>query len=313
MKIAVLMGGPSREREVSLRSGKAISLALQAKGYQVIEITDMDDLPGRLKADSINAVFIALHGRFGEDGTVQGILEEAGWVYTGSDSKASYTALHKDLAKAEFRRAGLMTPEWFSGCFNKCIELEKKLKGMPFPIVLKPIDEGSSIGLEILRSKDNLPQAFERILRFSSHILVEQFIEGRELTVGVLGEQPLPIVEIKTDRSFYDYEAKYTPGHTQYEVPAQLPADIYSQIQTIGLKAHQALKCRDLSRVDILLDRNNTPWVLEVNTIPGFTQTSLLPKAARAAGISFEDLCERIIQMAIKRLDRDASAKTVRL
>jgi D-alanine-D-alanine ligase len=272
----------------------------------------MDRIIEQLEASKIDVVFVALHGRFGEDGQIQQILEEAHIPYTGCDPKASYLAMHKDLAKEAFTRAGLMTPAWCSGTFECLEELKKVSVPMGFPIVLKPVAEGSSIGLEIVKNSSDLAGAFDRIKKFSSQILAEKFINGRELTVGILGETPLPIVQIKTNRSFYDYEAKYLTGQTEYEVPALLPSDITRKVQEVGLKAHRALECRDLSRVDILLDHEEIPWILEVNTIPGFTERSLLPKAALSHGIKFEDLCENILYMALKRKNLNASAKTIR-
>ncbi len=295
------MGGPSREREISLRSGKAISQALQSKNYEVVEITEMDDLESQLKSLNIQAAFIALHGKFGEDGSVQKILEAHHIPYTGSDPKASFLALHKELAKKEFKKAGLATPAWACGCFKDLEHLKKEIKNIPFPLVLKPTTEGSSIGLEIVPNQTLLSDAFARILKVTDEILIESYIEGDELTVGILGEEVLPVLRIKTDRSFYDFEAKYSPGHTQYEVPAQIPPKEFLKAQEIALRAYQSLGCRDLARVDLLLDKQGTSWVLEVNTIPGFTQTSLLPKAAGAIGISFEDLCDRILKMALRR------------
>jgi D-alanine-D-alanine ligase len=312
LRVGVFMGGPSREREISLRSGKAIVQALKTKNYAVFEFTEMDRIIEQLEASKIDVVFVALHGRFGEDGQIQQILEEAHIPYTGCDPKASYLAMHKDLAKEAFTRAGLMTPAWCSGTFECLEELKKVSVPMGFPIVLKPVAEGSSIGLEIVKNSSDLAGAFDRIKKFSSQILAEKFINGRELTVGILGETPLPIVQIKTNRSFYDYEAKYLTGQTEYELPALLPSDITRKVQEVGLKAHRALECRDLSRVDILLDHEEIPWILEVNTIPGFTERSLLPKAALSHGIKFEDLCENILYMALKRKNLNASAKTIR-
>ncbi|MBI1870234.1 MAG: D-alanine--D-alanine ligase [Chlamydiae bacterium] len=299
IRIAVLMGGPSREREISLRSGKAVSQALQSKGYQVFEVTEMDPLVEQLRALKVNAVFIALHGQFGEDGTVQKILEEAGIPYTGSGPQASFWAMHKELAKEKFEEADLLTPPWICADFKNVEVLKRQLNGIGFPLVLKPSAEGSSIGLEIVKTMAHFSLAFERVRSLTQKILVEKFIRGRELTVGILEDQALPVLEIKTDRPFYDYEAKYTPGHTTYEVPAQLPQKIFKNIQDIAWKAHQALGCRDLSRVDILLDESETAWILEVNTIPGFTERSLLPKSALAKGISFENLCEKILERAL--------------
>ncbi|MBI1883818.1 MAG: D-alanine--D-alanine ligase [Chlamydiae bacterium] len=317
IRVAVLMGGSSREREISLKSGQAVSRALKAKGFDVCEILEMEDLSTRLLNANIDVAFIALHGRFGEDGQVQKILESVHIPYTGCGPEASFLALHKNLSKKVFDRSGISTPAWVSGSFENLNSLESQILKLEFPLVLKPVDEGSSIGLEIVQDLGHLPQAFERIRQVTQEILVEKFIQGDELTVGILNEVVLPIIRIKTDRSFYDFEAKYSTGHTEYEVPAQIPSAIFKKVQDLALKAHRALGCRDLSRVDILLDLENQPWVLEINTIPGFTEKSLLPKAAQAVGLSFEDLCEKILEMALTRIHNrvhnHASSKALRL
>jgi len=301
IKVAVLMGGPSREREISLRSGQAVSQALRKLGYDVLEITEMENLAARLLKERVQTAFIALHGRFGEDGTVQKILEDVKIPYTGCGPEASFVAMNKNLAKEKFEKAGLKTPQWVTGYFETFEKLKHSVGQMRFPIVLKPVDEGSSIGLEIIKDSSVLMAAYERIANVSKNILIEEFIQARELTVGILGERPLPVVEIRTGRNFYDFVAKYTPGHTEYIVPADLSESQKKSVQETGLKAHEALGCRDLSRVDILMDLQGVLWVLEVNTIPGFTERSLLPKAAWAAGISFESLCDQILVMALKR------------
>jgi D-alanine-D-alanine ligase len=281
IKVAVLMGGPSREREISLRSGKAISQGLRSLGYRVLEITEMENLAEQLLKERVQAAFIALHGRFGEDGTVQKILEDAKITYTGSGPEASFIAMNKNLAKEKFEKAGLKTPRWASGFFENFEKLKLSTDSMRFPIVMKPVDEGSSIGLEIVKVPSDLIEAYGRIRSVSQNILIEEFIQGRELTVGILGEKPLPVVEIRTDRNFYDFVAKYTPGHTEYIVPAELSEAQKKSVQETGLKAYQVLGCRDFSRVDILLD---------------------------AQGISFEVLCGEILSMALKRSEIHAEA-----
>ena len=301
VRVAVLMGGPSSEREISLKSGRSVSLALGSKGYSVVEIDPDQDLKKKITEAHVHAAFIALHGRFGEDGTVQKMLDTWNIPYTGSSPEASFLALRKDLAKTEFDRLNILTPRWSRGPFGRFDNLRDAVEKLGFPVVLKPVDEGSSIGLEMVRSQSELRSAFERICIHSADFIAEQYIQGRELTVGILDGQTLPIVEIKTTRPFYDFSAKYSAGYTEYEVPAVMDSKSSQKIQEYAFRAHCILGCRDFSRVDILLDSDQHPWVLEVNTIPGFTERSLLPKAAAAIGISFQDLCERILKMCLAR------------
>lgn len=301
-KIAVILGGPSSEREVSIRSGKAISNALRNCGYNVTEIGEKGLIEEELLNSGIDIAFIALHGKYGEDGTIQKFLEDKGISYTGSGPLASKRALYKDVAKAIFIEKNIPTPEYILVESENYDSVINKIKNrLAFPVVLKPIDEGSSIGLSVVKEEEHLLSALNTAYKYSKKILIEKYIPGEEITVGILGEAPLAVVHIVPKKGYYNYEAKYTSGMTNYIVPAQLPSSVYEEIQFLGLKSHNALGCRDFSRVDVRLDPNGKPWVLEVNTIPGFTETSLLPKSAGAVGIGFNELCEQIIEFARER------------
>jgi len=303
-KIGVILGGRSAEREISLSSGRAIYQALAERGHRVVKIGEDGPIEDTLLAAKIDVAFIALHGRYGEDGTFQRFLEDKQIPYTGSRPLASKQALDKAAAKEIFKEKGIPTPEYLLVDLGiSAIEhLEKELSGkINFPVVLKPVDEGSSIGLSIVRTLTELKPAVERALGYSSRLLIEKYISGREITVGILAGAPLPVVEIIPRQGHYSFQAKYTKGMSDYFVPADLSPAVYREVQLIALKAHQALGCSDFSRVDLRVDPDNRPWVLEVNTIPGFTPSSLLPKAAQAVGIGFGDLCEQILALARRR------------
>lgn len=296
-KIGVILGGLSSEREISIRSGKAISNALKERGHTVVEIGENGPIEEGILTSGIDIAFIALHGRYGEDGTIQKFLEDSGIPYTGSGPVASRNALDKNVAKSLFLKNNIPTPEYV---------LIESPSPLPSPlwgegVVVKPVDEGSSIGLSIVREKSQLEAALREASRYNNRIILERYISGEEITVGILGEAPLAVVHIVPKKGYYNYEAKYTSGMTDYIVPAKFPPDIYRKIQYLGLSAHSALGCRDFSRVDLRLDPDGNPWVLEVNTIPGFTETSLLPKSAKAVGIGFGELCEQILEMALRR------------
>ncbi len=305
MRIALLLGGPSSEREVSLKTGRAISSALKGKGLDVVEIDVGEDL-SRLVEDlervAPQVVFIALHGAFGEDGVIQGVLEYMGLPYTGSGVLASALAMDKVASKRLFSYHGIPVPRYT--IFRKegwTLPGETPLEKLSYPLVVKPAAEGSTIGVSIVKEEGDLEGALEEAYKYGDTVLVEEFIEGREITVGILGDEPLPVVEIIPETGFYDYRAKYTPGLTRYEVPARLSRETTVMVQDMALLAHRALGCQDVSRVDFRLAQDGTPYILEVNTIPGMTETSLLPKAARAAGISFEELVLRILESALKK------------
>ncbi len=283
------MGGPSSEREVSLNSGRAVAEALRTVGYDVAEI----DLTGRdvKLPEGIEAVFVALHGEFGEDGQVQELLKARKIPYTGSGPEASRRSFDKLLSKKVFVEKGIPTPRF------EILKPGQK-RTLQMPVVVKPVRQGSSIGVHILFEVSDWAEALNDALKYDGEVLVESFIEGRELTVGVVGDQVLPVVEIKAPDGFYNYKAKYTKGLTQYTVPAVIPEDRAAECQRLAQLTFRALDCKDMGRVDFRMTAAGELFVLELNNIPGFTGTSLLPKAARAAGIEFPELCDRIICMA---------------
>jgi len=288
-RIAVLKGGLSAEREVSLRSGAAAAEALREAGYEVSEIT-VDDA-NFIVPDGTDLTFLALHGTFGEDGQIQEILTTRGIPYTGANAEVSRIAFNKEKTKEKFRQHGVLTPEG---------ELVQRLEDITLspPLFIKPNAQGSSVGSHPVLSKDDLASALADALKFDSSALVERFIQGRELTVGVLGEEALPIIEIHPLHGFYDYTNKYTKGRTEYFCPAALPEEITQLIQKQALAANRAIGNAVYSRVDFLLENEKKAYCLEVNTIPGMTATSLLPKAAAAVGISFPQLCRRIVELS---------------
>jgi len=305
-RIGVLMGGPSAEREVSLNTGRAILQGLQEKGYQAVGI-DLD--PPRffeqMKEAGIDIVFNAIHGIFGEDGRIQGALELLGIPYTGSGVLASAMAMDKGISKRLFVSAGVPTPKseiYEKTAFKDSLAAEVAAE-FGLPVVVKPVAQGSSIGVFIVDKADDLAAAMQEAWQYSEQILIEEFIKGRELTVAVLADETvrtLPIIEIVPCSGRYDYHSKYTKGATEYIVPAVLGETAVLAAQQAAIGACRVLGCRGVARVDIILDQQERPYVLEVNTIPGMTATSLVPKAAAAVGISFSDLCEQILRMAVK-------------
>lgn len=304
MRIALLLGGPSSEREVSLKTGAAVARVLEEEGLDVVKVDvgeDLDELVDALNRIKPHVVFIALHGRFGEDGVIQGVLEYMGIPYTGSGVMASALAMNKVASKRLFSYHGIPVPRY--SVFRRegwTLPGEVPLDSLNYPLVVKPAAEGSTIGVSLVKEEGELESAIQRAYDYGDTVLVEEYIEGRELTVGILGDEPLPVVEIVPKGGFYDYKAKYTPGMTRYEVPAQLSQETFIITQRMALLAHRALGCKDVSRVDFRLSLDGTPYALEVNTIPGMTETSLLPKAAKAAGISFRELVLRILESALK-------------
>lgn len=303
-KIVVLMGGPSAEREVSLNTGNAILGALVEKGYQAVGIElDPPKLFEQLKASGCDVVFNAIHGEFGEDGKLQGALELLGIPYTGSGVLASAMAMDKAASKYLFIASAISTPN--SKVYTK-VDLKRELvkeimDGFTIPVVVKSAAQGSSIGVTIVEKQEDLPEAIKNAFEYSPNILVEEFIKGRELTVAVWGnehKEALPIIEIIPHSGKYDYKSKYTKGATEYIVPAELDEATVQKVQAVALRAFDVLGCIGIARVDIMLGENGVPYVLEVNSVPGMTATSLVPKAAKAAGISFNDLCEKLLLMA---------------
>jgi D-alanine-D-alanine ligase len=295
-RIVILCGGPSAEREVSLRSGAAVSRALHTLGAETV-LVDPETGDVRLP-ERVDFVFNALHGTFGEDGTVQSILDQTGIPYTGEGVDGSMAAFDKIESKKHFIKAGVPTAPYVTLGKGESLELS-------LPVVVKVPCQGSSVGIYIVKEPAELDAALANAFSQTETVLVEKFIAGRELTVGVLGNQALPIIEIRPKGGFYSYENKYTwtnrGGAAEHECPAQLPNGETELVQEAALAAHRALGLQIYSRVDVILDEKCQAQVLEVNTIPGMTETSLLPEAAAAAGISMPKLCERILQLSLER------------
>jgi D-alanine-D-alanine ligase len=297
-----MMGGLSREREISLKTGKAIQKALTEKGYTVIPIDVGNDIAEKLVKEKIEWAFLALHGRFGEDGTIQGMLELMRIPYTGSGVLASALAMHKIMTKKFFLCEKIPTPRFEVFHREEITKDLPKKNSLPLPVVVKPAREGSTIGISIVQKDEELGPALKKAGEYDEEILVEEFMKGREITVGILENIPLPIIEIVPKSGFYDYYSKYTKGETQYILPARIPREKYLYAQEISLKAFQILDCSGVARVDLMTDENENPYVIDVNTMPGMTETSLLPKAASYAGIPFGDLVERILLGASLKL-----------
>ncbi|MBI4834168.1 MAG: D-alanine--D-alanine ligase [Planctomycetes bacterium] len=297
--ITVLMGGFSSEREISLKSGSAVSLALKSLGYKVLDIdVTAPDIP-QLKNPDFDIAFIALHGKFGEDGGIQLLLEEKGIVYTGSGVQASRDAMDKFATKELFERHDVPTaPYRRINKENWRTEFRKWPLG--FPVVIKPRAEGSSVGVSIIKEPVEIKPALDEAFKYGKDVVAEQYISGREVTVGVLGDKVLPVIELKPKQAFYDYKAKYQDASTEYIVNPNFPEKAIEEIQSAGLAAYKALDCRGAARVDIIYSDKEGAIVLEVNTIPGLTERSLLPKAAKAIGIDFPQLCERIILASLE-------------
>jgi D-alanine-D-alanine ligase len=290
--VALLMGGPGKERDVSLRSGAAVAKALRAAGAQVIEIdvtTPEITLP-----ESVDLAFNIIHGTFGEDGQLQSLLHDRGIPYTGEGIAGSRTAFDKILSKEAFDRAGVPTSKW-----EKIRQSEAP--SLPLPYVVKAPRQGSSVGVHIIRDAATLPAALEDCFQYGDEVLIESFFTGRELTVGILGREALPVVEIIPRDGFYDYDHKYTSGASEYFVPAPLTEAQAASVQSTACAAHHALGLEVYSRVDILLGPDGSMSVLEINTIPGMTELSLLPKAAAVAGLDFPALCEEIAGLSLAK------------
>jgi len=296
--VGVLLGGTSSERKISLRSGKAVLKAFKAAGVRAIAIDPAQESRFDKQLEKIDVAFLALHGAGGEDGTLQKRLEKKRMPYTGSGPQASLDAFDKVRAKKLFIKAGVPTPAY---CVVQAKDWKAKLNRLGLPAFAKPIADGSSVGAFPIDSLTKVARCMTQELKRFKKLLVEHKVQGREFTVGVVGAKALPVIEMVPGREFFDYKAKYTPGITRYDVPARIPPKLAGQLQKVALRAHHALKLRDLSRVDLMLDEAGRILVLEANSIPGMTEMSLLPKAARAAGIPFEELCVRLTQMALKR------------
>lgn len=331
MRIIVLMGGDSSERDVSLVTGDNVSKALVENGHEVIKIDPAatkdeqrnlnvksshligldypEENPKTIHPNSYylrnmllimklrpDLVFNALHGGKGENGIVQGMLDSMGVPYTGSRRVSSMLAMDKELSKAYFRMAKLPTPR--SHTLDRPDASRKKIKKLTYPQVVKPNDQGSTIGVKIVHNYDDVEQAIDEAYKFSDKVIIEEFIAGRELTVGVVKNRTLPVIEIRPKHDCFDYECKYQDGLTDYIVPAQIPEALNRSLQSLALKAHNLLGCNGYSRVDFRVSEEGEPYILEVNTLPGFTGHSLVPMAAKAAGINFNSLVEMIIEEA---------------
>ena len=293
--IVVMLGGPSAEREVSLRTGASVANALRSLGHQV---TELDPKPCSWKLpDNTSVVFLALHGTYGEDGAVQAELDHLGVPYTGCGAEASRIAFDKVLTKNRCAASGVPV--------TKSLVVDNPKTPWPKswqpPVIIKPVRQGSSVGLQFVERVEEWPAALETALKFDSQVLVEPKIIGRECTVAILGDRALPVVEVRPKSGAYDYKSKYTKGETEYLCPAPFDADTTARIQAAALGAFRAVGGRDYSRVDVMIGADGEPIVLEVNTLPGMTETSLFPKAAAAAGMGYPELCQRMVELAVAR------------
>src|SRR4051812_39889453 len=335
MRITVLMGGTSAERDVSLATGLRVAEALRSRDHEVITLdtargtlTPKDEkqllskgnvvkteppsqsdlakmaaetLPQMVRAlpslREADVVFLGLHGGYGEDGSIQSMLDMAGIKYTGSGHLGSALAMDKDLSKHLFRRSGVQTADWLMA--RRDASAEEQLGRLALPVVVKPSKQGSTVGLSVVRKREELCTAIAEAFQYDDEVMVEQFVAGRELTVGILGDDALPVGEIIPKHEIYDYECKYTVGMAEEVFPAQISSDRAREAQDLARRAFQALKLRGYARIDFRMTEDGSLFCLEANTLPGMTQTSLIPQAAAAAGISFPELCERIAQLAV--------------
>lgn len=329
LKVLLLVGGTSPEREVSKSTGKSVYNAMQNLGYDVVVLDpayginqpfdvedyfnekDFADISNENYLDAINLIspnefdvaFLALHGKYGEDGTIQSLLELKGIKYTGSKVLSSALAMDKIMSKILFEEYNVPTPKWFHFKFDEFTTDEVNAlinKKFGYPAVIKPNDQGSTVGLTICKTPDQLDEAIHNAFEFSDRILVEEYIAGREVTVAVLDQIALPVLEIKPKHGIYDYECKYTAGMSEYIVPAEINDDVTKSLQKIAVQAYNSLRCEVYARVDFRLSNENEAYALEVNTLPGMTSLSLVPKMAKAVGISFEQLIEKIINLSLK-------------
>jgi D-alanine-D-alanine ligase len=331
MRIAVLFGGTSAERDVSIASGAQVVAALRSGGHEVVAIDPATgliprdgesealrpgvapappdeaalsrlghvDVPALLVSDAVgrlDVIFIAMHGPFGEDGTLQALLDTTGIPYTGSGMLGSAIAMDKDIAKRLLRAVGVQTPDWLMAPAT----VEEVEKSIGWPAIVKPSKQGSTVGLSVVREPRDLAAAIEEAYRFDDEVMIERFVPGRELTVPVLGEAALPVGEILSKHEIFDYECKYQPGMAEEIFPADVEAGIVAEAQRLALLGHRALKLRGYSRIDFRLDAEGELWCLEANTLPGMTSASLFPKGAAAADIGFEEVCERICRLALQ-------------
>jgi D-alanine-D-alanine ligase len=306
-KVVVLMGGRSPEREISLKTGRRISSALAEVGYNVLEVDPKGDFIKGLNDFRPDVVFIALHGRYGEDGTIQGLLEVLGYPYTGSGVLASALCMDKVMAKKVLLYEGISTPPFRIITAGECQERQRTetadrlIEELGLPLVVKPSRQGSTIGVSVVRKAEELEKAITDAFRYDQTVFAEKFIDGVEVTASIIGTKNprvLPLLEIVPATGFYDYTAKYSPGMSQHIIPARIPQDVAERVEELALRSYRALGCRQFARVDFMIDREDTPFVLEVNTIPGMTETSLLPDSAKAAGITFAELVSLFVEEA---------------
>ena len=315
MKVAVLKGGRSLERQVSLRSAARVEDALGSLGYDVVSLDAGADLVERLKVERPDVAFIALHGPGGEDGTPQELLEILAIPYTGPGVASCIRCMDKVLTKHLLRRSEIPTPDWVAfnstafrelGAADALDEIEARLG---FPLVVKPAAQGSALGVRFAAARDDVPEALVAAFSYDDRVLLERHVDGRELAVSLLDGEPLPPVEVRPkEEDLFNYEARYEIGRTEYLCPAKLTTDEVAEVQAVARSTYEALWCTGFARVDMILDRDSTPQVLEANAIPGLTDTSLLPMAADAAGIGFEELIGRIVQLALARSPSTAAS-----
>lgn len=302
------MGGASSEREVSFRSGQAVLEALVKLGYEVEGLDPQPQALARIREMNPDLVYIALHGKYGEDGTVQGYLDLLGIPYTGSGVAASAICMNKVLTKKLLSYEGLPTADFvafYKNSFNPDAMVMKNLIAqLGLPLVIKAATQGSSIGTYIIKEADKIAESIQQAFSYDPEVLVEKFIQGLQVTVTVVGNDKLrilPVIEITAENEFYDYEAKYTPGMSTHIIPARISDSLRQKVQTISEAAYRATGCQGLARVDLMIDQRENPYILELNTIPGMTGTSLVPDAARAVGISFEELVDEQVKLALEK------------
>lgn len=316
-KVAVLAGGLSLEREVSLRSGRRVADALADRGHHVTRLDLDDGLVGALAAGTIDVVYLALHGKAGEDGAIQSLLELLELSYTGPDAVASLLAWDKAAAKGLLSRAGLATPDWMTLSSDAIRDmgaagaLDRILARLGQPVVAKPSQGGAAMGVRLVASAQEMAPALMAAFSYHDVVLLERFIDGHEVAVSIVNGEALPPVEIVPKTGRYDFSARYTHGATEYFAPARLPADVLDACVSLSLEAWEVLGCRDVSRADLMIDGDGKPWLLELDTCPGMTETSLLPTAATAHGWDFPELCERVLASATTRAEAGQASVTV--
>jgi len=308
-RVGVLMGGVSSERAISLKSGNAVVEALDRQGLDVLSMDIVDDDHNKialcLRNANINIAFIALHGRLGEDGGIQSILENENIPYTGSGVSASRLAFDKVITQNLLKKSNINIPSYVTLSKGNQVDSGAILGAIgTYPLIVKPACEGSSIGITLVAKEDELDAAVQNAWRYDDTVLIEKCIQGRELTVGILGSDTLPVVEVFPKNHFFDFESKYKKGASKYIVPAEIAEGFTGELQHVALKAHQILGCEDFSRVDFMIDIDQKYYVLEINTIPGFTSTSLLPKAAAYYGLSFDQLCIQLTELAYGKKEK---------